>query len=56
MSRFVIKHNEQGNYPCKIKRCQYKKRNGRCSLNLITFLTDGRCMSYRVKVGSNGNL
>jgi len=47
---FNIKHNEKGNYPCKEKRCHYKKRNGRCSLEMIAFLDDGKCLSYRVKV------
>ena len=47
---FVVKHNEQGNYVCRVKRCRYKKRNGRCSLELITFLDDGRCMSFRSRL------
>jgi len=46
----TIKYNEEGNYPCRVKRCQYKKRNGRCSMELITFLDNGECASYRVKV------
>jgi len=47
---FHIVHNEKGNYPCKVKGCRFKKRNGRCSLEHITFLDDGLCISFRTRV------
>jgi hypothetical protein len=52
MSFYRIKHNEKGNYVCCVKNCRFKKRNGRCSERLITFLVDKRakCVSYRPRL------
>lgn len=42
-------------YPCKLKGCKNKKRNGRCSLNAVHFqIIDGRadyskCLDYIVR-------
>lgn len=42
-------------YPCRIPNCKFKKRNGRCSLNKITFVVvngevdHSKCLSKEEK-------
>lgn len=40
------KYNLRGNYPCKIKKCKYKKKNGRCSLKEISFNVNMKCENF----------
>ena len=54
--RWLYQYNNLHRYPCGIKNCIHKLRNGRCGLDMCRLEVDeertitGRCLDYKKEV------
>jgi len=53
--RIFKKQNLNGTFVCKIKNCENKKKNGRCSLKEIIFYKDETCKYFIMKESKISN-